>query len=50
LLLAVGVIGALGVSRTKNNSRSPAQRNAIHRASDYENANEERQKLIIKSS
>jgi hypothetical protein len=50
LLLAVGVIGALGVSRTKNNSRSPAQRNAIHRASDYENANEERQKLITKSS
>jgi hypothetical protein len=50
LLLAVGVIGALGVSRTKNNTRSPAQRNAIHRASDYENANEERQKLIIKSS
>lgn len=50
MLLAVGVIGALGVSRTKNNSRSPAQRNAIHSASDYENANEERQKLITKSS
>ena len=50
LLLAMGVIGALGVSRTKNSTRSPAQRNAIHSASDYENANEERQKLITKSS
>ena len=50
LLLAVGVIGALGVSRTKNSTGSPAQRNAIHSASGCENANEERQKLITKSS
>lgn len=50
LLLAVGIVGALGVSRTKKSNGSPAQRDAMHSASDYENANEERQKLIPKSS
>jgi hypothetical protein len=50
LLLAVGVIGALGVSRTKKGIGSPAQRNATDSASDYENENEDRQKLITKNS
>jgi hypothetical protein len=50
LLLAVGVIGALGISRTKKGIGKPAQRNAIDSASDYENVNEERQKLITKNS
>jgi len=49
LLLAVGVIGALGISRTKKGIGSPAQRNTTGSASDYENVNEERQKLITKN-
>lgn len=50
ILLAIGIVGALGVSRTKKATGSTAQRNAIHSADDYKNANEERQKLMTKSS
>ena len=49
-LLAVGVIGALGVSRTKKNTKGSVQRNASQDASNYETVNEERQKLITKNS
>jgi hypothetical protein len=44
LLLAVGVIGALGISRIKKSIGSPAQRNATDSASGDENVNEDRQK------
>jgi hypothetical protein len=44
LLLAAGVIGALGISRLKKGLRSPAQRSATDSASGDENVNEDRQK------
>lgn len=50
LLLAVGVIGALGVSRTKRGIISPAQGSTSNRASGYENPDKDRQKLITKNS
>ena len=50
MLLAVGIVGALGISRTKKNSKESAQRNASQDASNYETVNEERQKLITKNS
>ena len=49
-LLAVGVIGALGVSRTKKDIKGPTQRNAAHDASEDKTVNEEPQKLIVKNS
>ncbi len=49
LLLAVGVIGALGISRIKKGIGSPAQRNATDSASGDENVNEDRQKRIAKN-
>jgi CRISPR/Cas system CMR-associated protein Cmr1 (group 7 of RAMP superfamily) len=49
LLLAVGVVGALGVSRTRKGNGSLAQRNKTSGASDYQNANKNRQNLIPKS-
>ena len=44
LLLAVGVIGALGISRIKKGIGNPAQRNATDSVSDDEKVNEDRQK------
>ncbi|MEJ2102776.1 MAG: hypothetical protein P8X68_22810 [Desulfobacterales bacterium] len=49
-LLAVGVIGALGVNRTKKSSKGPVQRNGTQDESNYETVNEERQKLMTKNS
>ena len=49
MLLAVGIVGALGVSRKRNGNTSPAQRNKTNGASDYQNVSENRQKLIPKS-
>ena len=51
MLLAVGIVGALGVSRTRkgNGNGSLAQRNKTNVASEYQKANENRQKLIPKS-
>jgi hypothetical protein len=49
LLLAVGVIGALGISRIKKGIGSPAQRKATDSASGDENVNEDRQKRIAKN-
>ena len=42
MLLAVGIVGALGVSRTKKNIKESVQRNASQDASNYETVNEER--------
>ena len=50
MLLAVGIVGALGVSRAKKNTKGPAQKNASQDASNYETLNEERRKLITKNS
>ena len=51
MLLAVGIVGALGVSRTRkgNGNGSAAHRNNANGATDYQKANENRQKLIPKS-
>ena len=49
LLLLVGVIGALGISRIKKGIGSPAQRNPTNSASGDEKVNENRQKLITKN-
>ena len=43
LLLAVGIIGALGISRRKREHGSPAQRNETNREPDHQNLNEEKQ-------
>ena len=40
LLLAVGLIGVLGISRKKKESGNPAQRNEIDRESENHNLNE----------
>jgi hypothetical protein len=48
-LLAVGVIGALGVNRTKKSIKGPIQRNTTQDASNYEIVDEERQELITKN-
>ena len=50
MLLAVGIVGALGVSRTKKNTKGPAQKNASQDAPNYGTLNEERRKLITKNS
>ena len=50
MLLAVGIVGALGVSRTKKNTKGPAQKNASQDAPNYGNLNEDRRKLITKNS
>lgn len=39
LLLAVGVIGVLGVSRKKKDIADPAQKNEINRAHDHQHLN-----------
>jgi hypothetical protein len=51
MLLAVGIVGALGVSRTRkgNSNGSSAHRNKANGASDYQKANENREKLMPKS-
>jgi hypothetical protein len=43
LLLAVGLIGVLGISRRKREHGSPAQRNGTNKEADYQNLNEEKQ-------
>jgi len=43
LLLAVGVIGVLGISRKKRGLRSPAQGSKLDRESDHQNLNEDKQ-------
>jgi preprotein translocase subunit SecG len=43
LLLAVGIIGALGISRRKREHGSPAQRNETNKEADHQNLNEEKQ-------
>jgi len=40
LLLAVGVIGVLGVSRKKKEILNPAQKNETNRAPNHQNLNE----------
>jgi hypothetical protein len=42
LLLAVGVIGVLGISRKKRELGSPAQRNETNREPDHHNLNEDK--------
>ena len=49
VLLAVGIVGALGVCRTSKGNGSPSQRNITDVASKYQKANENRQKLMPKS-
>ena len=46
LLLAVGVIGALGVSRTKRNNGNGLNRGAVDRAYQAPNADGDRRELI----
>jgi hypothetical protein len=41
LLLAVGIIGVLGISRKKKELGNPAQRNATNREPDHQNLNED---------
>jgi len=43
LLLAVGVIGVLGISRKKRELGSPAQGSGLDRESDHQNLNEDKQ-------
>ena len=43
LLLAVGVIGVLGISRKKREIESPAQRNGTNREDDHQNLNDDKQ-------
>jgi hypothetical protein len=43
LLLAVGVIGVLGISRKKRGLGSPAQRNGTNREPGHQNSNEDKQ-------
>ncbi len=50
LLLAVGVVGVLGISRIKKGIGSPAQRNATDSGSGDENVKKNRQKRITKVS
>jgi hypothetical protein len=50
LLLAVGVTGALGISRTKKGIRNPFQRNAADSPSDHENETKDGKQLIPKNS
>ena len=42
LLLAVGVIGVLGISRKKKELGNPAQRSEINREADHHNLNEDK--------
>jgi ABC-type Fe3+ transport system permease subunit len=50
LLLAVGLIGFLGISRKKKELGSPAQRNETIKEPDHQNSNEDKQKPIAKNS
>jgi hypothetical protein len=43
LLLAVGVIGVLGISRKKKELGNPAQRSEANREPDHQNLNEDKQ-------
>ena len=43
LLLAVGLIGVLGISRKKKEIGNPAQRNEADREPDHQNLNEDKQ-------
>ena len=49
LLLAVGVIGALGVSRQKKSTGGDSHSNPTARAGENANVNEERQKLMTRN-
>jgi hypothetical protein len=49
LLLAVGLIGVLGISRRKKESGNPAQRNEIDREPDNHNLNEGKKKPLRKN-
>jgi F0F1-type ATP synthase assembly protein I len=42
LLLAVGIIGVLGISRKKKEIGNPAQRNGTNTADDHQNLNEDK--------
>jgi hypothetical protein len=50
LLLAVGVIGALGVGRKKNGNGNHLNRSAADRGLQSNGANEDRQKIITRNS
>ena len=50
MLLAVGVIGALGVSRKKNGNGSHLNRTAADRGLPSRGADEDRRKLVGRSS
>ena len=50
LLLAVGLIGVLGISRKKKELGNPAQRNETDREPDHQNLNEDKQKPTAKNS
>ena len=50
LLLAVGVIGVLGISRKRKELGKPTQRNETKREPDHQNSNEDKQKLIARNS
>ncbi len=50
LLLAVGLIGVLGISRKKKELGSPGQRNETNKEPDHQNSNEDKQKPIAKNS
>ena len=43
LLLAVGLIGVLGISRKKRELGSPAQRDETNREADHQNLDEDKQ-------
>jgi len=49
LLLVVGVIGALGVSRQKKSTGSDSHSNPTDRAGKNTNVNEDRQKLMARN-
>ena len=49
LLLAVGVIGVLGISRKKRGLGNSAQRNEINTIPDNQNLNEDKQKPKAKN-
>ena len=50
LLLAVGVVGALGVSRQKKDTGNDSHRNATDQVDQNINVNEDRRKLTFRNS
>jgi hypothetical protein len=50
LLLAVGVIGVLGISRKKKELGTPDQRNEAREEPDRQNMNEDKQILKVRNS